>query len=85
MVQNRNKRLNIVRGLCIDAMEQTPENYFDAMPCNQCGSSHMIQEAKQSESVYLDDEGQIDHIEPRDFVEIQAVWCAECDEKVWEL
>jgi len=45
----------------------------------------MIQEAKQSESVYLDDDGQIDHIEPRDFVEIQAVWCAECDEKVWEL
>jgi DNA-directed RNA polymerase subunit RPC12/RpoP len=65
-------------------MTQTPEKYFDAIPCNQCGSRHMIQKTKQSESVYLDADGEIDHIEARDFIEVQAVWCADCDEKVWE-
>ncbi len=65
-------------------MIQKPESYFDAMPCNQCGSRHMIQETKQSESVFLDDAGQIEHIEPRDLVGVQYVWCADCGERVWE-
>jgi hypothetical protein len=65
-------------------MNQTPENYYDALPCNHCGSHHMTQQITRTESVYLDDDGEINEIKPQDTIDVQAVWCTECDEKVWE-
>lgn len=65
-------------------MSQTPAAYEDAKPCPQCGNQHLIQHITQSEDLHVDADGNVEHIEPRDYVEVQEVWCPDCDEKIWE-
>jgi endogenous inhibitor of DNA gyrase (YacG/DUF329 family) len=65
-------------------MSQTKETCFDAMPCPECGNQHLVQHTNQSENVHVDEDGEIEHIEPRGPVVVLEVWCPTCDEKVWE-
>lgn len=65
-------------------MSQSPEMLFDNMPCPECGSTHLIQHVRQSEDVHVDENGDIDYIDPRDTVDVEELWCPECDEKIWE-
>lgn len=65
-------------------MAQQSEGLYDNMPCPQCGSQHLIQHVNQSEDVYIDSDGQLEGIEPRDSVDVRELWCPECDEKIWE-
>ena len=64
-------------------MSQVSSDYYEAFPCPDCESEHMIQHITQSEDVFVDSDGNPDYIDPRDTVEVQEVWCPECDEKVW--
>lgn len=64
-------------------MGQTRETCFESMPCPQCGSQHLIQMIKQSEDVYVDENGDFENIEPRGFVNPIEVACPECDEVIW--
>lgn len=61
-----------------------PEMLEDAMPCPNCGGTHLVQHISQSEDVFVTEDGDIDYIEPRDTVDVEQLWCVECDEKIWE-
>jgi len=65
-------------------MNQTPASYDDALPCPACGCTELVQHVTQSENLTVTENGVIEHIEPREYVDVQEVWCTRCDEKIWE-
>lgn len=60
------------------------DNPLDHAPCPECGSTRLVQHVTQSEDLQVTEDGDIERIDPRDTVEIQELWCPECDEKIWE-
>jgi len=64
-------------------MAQLNETLNANMPCPDCGSQHLIQHTSRSEDVYVTQNGDFEMIEPRDPVDVEELWCPECDEKLW--
>ena len=54
----------------------------EIFPCPGCGSQHLDQEVTQYERVEVDEDGNYEHIEPLDEVELQAVYCTDCEERI---
>lgn len=64
-------------------MTQQPKSYHDAMPCPECGSTELKQLTLQAEHVEVTNDGYVEHISPDGTVEVQELWCTECDDVIW--
>jgi hypothetical protein len=67
-----------------DQTDALVEDRSMAFPCPNCGSEYLTQNFRSSETVHVDDEGQIVWFDKHDAHEPISVFCEECDTLLWE-